>query len=88
MELHRLCQKFKFACFFLEQICTLRSFDSEYAHCPQEGFKCFRYTGFWDIKSESSSKDFLNVVGYSKTDSHFLQMVQAFKGRKSYVYRT
>ena len=58
------------------------------AHCLQEVFKYFGYTKFWYIKSESSSEDFSNVVGYSNTDSHFLQMVQAFKGRESYVYRT
>ena len=88
MELLRLCQQFKFVCFFLSKSARFEASIVNIAHCPQEVFKYFGYTKFSDIKSESSSKDFSNVVGYLKTDSHFLQMVQAFKGRESYVYRT
>ena len=45
-ELHRLCRKFKFACFFLSKSARFEASIVNIAHCPQEVFKYFGIPSF------------------------------------------
>ena len=56
--------KIQVCLFFLEQICTLRSFDSEYAHGPQEVFKSFEI----HVLNQNLPQRIFQM--WSDTDSH------------------
>ena len=72
--------KIQVCSFFLEQICTLRSFDSEYAHGPQDVFKSF------EILNQNLPQRIFQM--WSDTRKQILIFFKWFKGRKSYVYHT
>ena len=84
--------KIQVCLFFLEQICTLRSFDSEYYM-----YKCIVHKkssnilgipSFEILNQNPPQRIFQMWSDTRKRILIFFQMVQAFKGWESYVYRT
>ena len=71
--------KIQVCSFFLKQICTLRSFDSEYAHFPQEVFsdKLITHSTVSKRELDTRNSQMLNIP-----------LFRTATGQKTFYYRT